>query len=300
MRVDAANRAVAVEGAPGLPAAGSRWQIPAGLSGVTPRLEYNLTPPAGGGWDHYDALLLVVHKGAVQQIYRFSSYTSRRQAGQNLSSVRGNRRYAYSSFRSGGGGGQFRNFSLKIADAQRTTNGLSDTHVADTIAEARFYFATQVPAAGGDPIPDVTRDANGKQLVRYHRGNRVAGGSGSAGCCVSPDYVLMRTLLVKLYEADFREFYGVPQAKVDDQVTKLNPSAGAVARQDLNDGTIDRAHADVTRSQTGVDAQNAASDALYAAAQPPPAANPGLAGADWDEKLRGITWIVRPDEPPIS
>jgi len=111
---------------------------------------------------------------------------------------------------------------------------------------------------------------------------------------VSPDLVLMRNLRVKLYEADFREFYGVPQANVDSQVHKLNLSLGAVAQQDLNDGTRSRGHAEVAI----VDRHNTASEALWNAAPPPPAA--GLAATDWDGKLRGITWVIRPDEPPLS
>ena len=304
-----ANRTIAVDGAPSVPAAGSRWHIPAGISetpampaagspwgnsgpGIVPRLEYALTPPAGGAWDHYDAALFVLHKGEVQEAYRFTTYTSRRQAGDQLSSIRGNRRYVYSSIRSSGDGATFRNFNFQVVDGASSLNGLVFNTAADRVSDARFYFATQVPPGGTDPVPHVT-SLGGNQHIRFHQGSHGPGasGTGSAACNVSPDFPLFRNLLVKLYEQDFKEFYGVAYADVDPEVHKLNLSDGAVAKQSLAHRTSDRGHAD----KQAADTMHASAQALFNTA----GAN-GLADTDWEIKLRGNVWIIRPDEPPIS
>jgi hypothetical protein len=290
-------RRISVEGVPVLPATGSRWHLPAGLSGAMPNLAYDLgTPVPGGapnpaqrvarGFDHYDAVLFIVHGGQIRGSFRWSSFTSRDHGTwsggswwESLSSIRGNARYYFSSYRSGG---DFKNYTLAVIDANPPPYGLDPKpphaitgHAGrDTVQQARFYFGTpNLPNPNDDILQDHIRmDAKGE--IRLHRGsiNRGAptalipngrAGTGSAGCLTSPAYVQMRTSLVRLFETEYRKFYG----QVDQQVHKLiQHGATNQGSQDLYNGIVGN----------------------------------GLAQGDWDDKLVGILWLIRPDEPPLS
>lgn len=296
---DAADQ-VTVAGAPSLGGGSSGWQIPAGVGGVPPTLNYDLgpqyapKPPQGTTWtpqqlseqatrgyDHYDAGLFLVHRGKVvsQRLYRWSSYTSRIYGSwdgsswkQDLSSVRGNARYYYSSYFSGNPtanppSGAFKNFTFAVVDYTATppsTKLIADTH--DHVAQARFYTGTPTPPANAattaDPdrlSPDVFVDANGKTSIRLHLGSRKGKyGSGSAGCMVSPEYIDMRTDLLKLFEADYGEYFGM--------------------------GTFDAGVRQVTNATT-----LAQSETLWKT----------FNRSNWDGKVVGTLWLIRPDERPI-
>jgi hypothetical protein len=309
MEIDEGNRQVTVEGQPNLGGQPSAWQIPAGLGGVPPTLDYDLgpqhvpSPPAGTtytalqqmeqqsrGYDHYDGALFLVHRGEVvgQRLYRWSTYTSRVYGTwgdangtpltnwqQELSSVRGNARYYYYAYRSDE---KFKNYTFAVVDCAPGDDGLC-TDKNDHIAAARFYTGTPAPPAPpaptGDPDPDkldprVFPDAApdgtaGKKLIRLHRGNFGGKfGSGSAGCMVSPEYVKMRTDLLKLFESDYAEYYG--EKTFDAEVRKV-----------VNANS------------------NSASETLYKLGT-----SAGLTGGNWNNKVVGTLWVIRPDERPIS
>jgi hypothetical protein len=273
--VDDANNTVTVRGAPApvLANGSSTWHIPAGLSGEMPDTHYDFGPGGALGRDHLDGVLFIVHGGKVKERFRWSSYTSRGNAQpHHLSSVRGNRRLFYRSYRSGRsqGAGQvylacdgtnqqrpFRNYSFKVEDlapvaaAGAPQNTGIRTSATDSVSEGRFYFATPV-----------TADANGKQLIRLHhsRDESVAGCS-SAGCVVSHVYEDMRSALVDIYNEEHKAFNGVGDAEVD----KLD----------------------------GLDHQESMD--LYEAC-----IDGGLTDVNWIDKLVGTLWIIRPDERPLG
>lgn len=311
MKIDAGNRQVRVEGKPDLGGQSSAWQIPAGLGGVPPTLDYDLGPqyvpkPPDGktytclqeaeqqsrGYDHYDGALFIVHRGKVvgRRLYRWSTYTSRvygtwsiyqgiKDWRQELSSIRGNTRYYYSSFRSEN---EFKNYSFAVVDCTPGDDGLH-TDKNDHVAEARFYAGTPYPPAlypPGSPEPPADPDkldprvfaddavgTAGKTAIRLHQGNRRGKyGSGSAGCLVSPEYFEMRTDLLKLFELDYAEYYG--DKTFDAEVRKL------VKADDLS-----------------------ASEALY---WDPKKKVTYLTDENWNNKVVGTLWVIRPDERPIS
>lgn len=288
---DPAAREVTVEGAPTLESGSSAWQIPAGVVGVQPRMDYDLGPqfapnPASPmqqsrGYDHYDALLFLVHRGRVEgrQPYRWSTYTSRVYGTwsggnwqQSLSSLAGNARYHYSAYYSDD---NFKNFTFAVVDATPTRNGFQPV-ATDSIAAARFYTGTPAPpapAVPGNPDqldPRVWLDnappMPGKRLIRLHRGNRGARyGSGSAGCMVAPDYIAMRTDLLSLFERDYAEYHG--------------PNTFDVGVRRLLNATTPQA-----------------STNLWTPGGP----GPDLAPGDWTNKVVGSIWVVRPDERPVT
>lgn len=296
-----AARQVTVIGSPNFGGGTSNWEIPAGVSGGLPPLAYDLGPhhaPANAdrqsrGFDHYDGALFIVHRGRIsgRGMLRWSSYTSRDKGPWNmanwpqaLSSVRANARYYYSAYRSAD---DFKNYTFGVIDAVASRGGLTPVPphapappavdlVADNIADARFYFGTPaallgLPAAVAPLDGRVTTDANGKSLIRFHRGSQNGRvGTGSDGCIVSPSYVDMRSELVRRYEADYEEFYG-PGA-LDGEVHKLLQFATT----------------------------NAGSENLYNGMLAPPNAGVTLTAANWNDRLCGVFWLIRPDERPLG
>lgn len=248
--VDNTAHTVTVAGAPQLPAAGSRWHLPAGISGTLPPLAYNLGPGGARGYDHFDGALLLVKDGRVHAQFRWSSYTSRNYAPGNqlLSSIRGNKRYDFETFRSGNA---FRNYSIKVTDAGAAYDGARD---------ARFYFATpvtpDVAPAGTNP------NGGGKTLIRLHHSttNAPANGCSSAGCVVSGDYYALRDRMIDLYQVDY-----------------------AAAHAGTSDAAIARLR--------GLD--HAGSRDMWNNAA-------GVTGAQWNGKIRGTFWLVRPDERALG
>lgn len=195
--VDPNARTVTLDGEPALEGGSSSWQLSAGVSGELPALDYTLGPGAGRGHDHYDGIAFVVHVGAVHSRTRFSTYTSRNYAvtpeseRQLRSSIKGNRRYRVLSFRSTAAS---RNYCFKVTEFD----------AADGVRIARFYFEEPVTndsvVGNGQPVDG----GPGKTAIRIHLGNRTkpAGGTGSAGCLVSPDYYALRRSIIARYQAD--------------------------------------------------------------------------------------------------
>ncbi len=268
----------------------STWHIPAGISGELPALDYHDLGPGGSrqpdgtrGYDHYDGLLFIVQGGTIRHSIRWTSFTScAYQAGsQNLSSVRGNeaffpgvlgsRQYDFRSYRSPNVGSDlstdhnkhalFRNYCFLVVDA--------DSHYpVPGVRKARFYFSTPVTddSTNGNPVDG----GLGKTAVEIHRGTQhgAQAGSGSAGCLVSPSIFDLRNWLIAIYEEEYAAFYGPGQQ--DREVMKAFGSNDTCETLWKN-----------TTTQTGPLAKR-------------------LADADWNDKIVGALWVIRPDERPLG
>ncbi len=274
IEVQSAAHRVRVNGAPVLANAG-RWHIQAGLSGVPTGFAYDLGPGGNRGFDHFDGELYVVFAGAVQFRMQWNSFTSRSYAdyAQFRSTVRGNKQYEYFSFRSARSTGNynscngvqqqpFRNYSLKVVDAgagQRP--GWNE--LFDGVREARWYFepATRADTQTPASIPGGAGDA-GKTVIRLHHSVSTGGGAcSSAGCIVSPLYGRLRSKLASLYDEEHVDLL----ARHDTEIRKL---------VGVNDND------DAMRIYEGCDAG-------------------GLTGGNYNDKLVGRLWLIRPDERPL-
>jgi hypothetical protein len=254
--VDNAAHTVTLDGPPTLEGNSSAWQIPAGVSGEPPGLAYNLGPnnppgaPSARGNDHYDGTAFVLQAGTVHHKVRFSSYTSRNYpAGdESLSSVRGNRRYHFRSYRSNG---NFRNYCFKVTDPDAAYDG---------VREARFYFATPVTEDRAIPPQNPIGGGVGKTEIRIHLGNlnQAGGGTGSAGCLVSPLFFDLRRELIARFQAD-------SPTGADAQVQKASVLTLAQSQQLLAGAILG-----------------------------------GLTANNWNDKVTGNLWLIRPDERPVG
>lgn len=269
--VDNAAHRVEVDGAPVLASAG-RWHIQSGLSGEPHGFAYDLGPGGNRGFDHFDGELFVVFGGKLEFQMRWNSFTSRTYADytQNRSTVRGNKQYEYFSYLSGRSGNYtscnnvqigkpFRNYSLKVVDA-----GAGKRHgwsqLYDGVREARWYFE-QVTRADVQAAPGLP-NTDGKTEIRLHHSTSQGGGScSSAGCIVSPSYGRLRSKLASLYD----DQHFALLATHDNEIRKLFG---------LNDND------DAMRLYEGCDSG-------------------GLTGANYNDKLVGRLWIIRPDERPL-
>jgi hypothetical protein len=255
--VSNAMHTITVNGRPVLDGGSSLWHIPAGISGELPSFHYDLGPGGAAGFDHYDGILFLIQNNIIHNKFRWTSYTSRVQREPDyLSSIRGNSRYDFRSFRSPNS--DFRNYSLAVIDPAAHYDGVRD---------ARFYFSTPV-APDRAPAGTVPRDRGpGKTEIRFHHGlsNR-PGGTRSAGCIVAPIYHLLRDRLIDLYQAEFAAFHGA--GNQDREVRKV---------YNLNQ---DRSVELWTNTQNRV---------------------PGtdhLTEHNWNNKIKGTLWLIRPDERP--
>ena len=246
--VDNANHRVILDANPTLDGGTSAWHIPAGVSGELPAAVYTLGPGGANGFDHYDGLLFLVEGGEIRSTFRWSSYSSRDNVGENLSSIRGNQRYRFASRRAATN--NFINYAFHI------TNW---TPPAEPV-EARFYFPMQLTAQA---------DANGKTAIMIHDGSSTqpAGGTGSAGCIVNPSIYTLRDQLIDIYQIEYSNHYGNRDPEVDkargrdrrrSQLLWTNTRRGVGRRADR------------------------------------------LTGGDWDDKILGTFWIIRPDEKPLA
>jgi hypothetical protein len=264
-----AGRVLTLDASPTFSNGTSTWHIPAGVSGELPPLVYNLGPntPGHPGFDHYDGALFIVQDGHVTNPIRWTSYTSRDNAGQSLSSIRGNTAYSFSSFRSPfnpqkptSGGPPFRNYCFKVIDKDATYDG---------VREARFYFATPVTADSVVALALPQDGGGGKTTIRLHAGTRTnsTGGTGSDGCAVSPSFFQLRDELIRLYLAEYLRING----EEDREVTKLLGKGLAESKTLWWD----------TQNGTGKAADR-------------------LAESQWRDKIVGTLWLIRPDEKPLG
>jgi hypothetical protein len=242
----------------------SRWHIPAGISGESPPLFYNLGPGGVKGYDHFDGILFTMQGGTIHNKIRWSSYTSRiyptPQCGNEcLSSVRGNKRYDFSSFLSNNA---FRNYSLRVNDPGAAYDG---------VREARFYFSTPVTPDSIAPPANPADPGGGKTVIRLHYSgfNSPGGGCNSAGCIVTPIYYEQRDRLIDLYQDEYQAFHG--PGTQDTEVQKAHGRNHAQSQTLWNN------------TMAGIGG----------------AANQ-LTRANWNHKIVGNLWVVRPDERPLG
>lgn len=131
----------------------------------------------------------------------------------------------------------------------------------DGVHEARFYFSTPVTA---DSVAAGTApNGGGKTEIRLHySGFNSVDGCDSAGCLVSPSYHYLRDALIELHQREHEAFNG----------------------PGTRDAQVQKAHG---RNQ-------ADSETLWNTA-----GNAGLNGANWNDKIVGTFWVIRPDERPL-
>jgi hypothetical protein len=153
--------------------------------------------------------------------------------------------------------------SLRGADDFRNYGfGVRDPGAAfDGVREARYYF--QTPVLGDTAVaPAPPADPGlGKIDILFHDGSTAGRpGTGSAGCLVSPDINDLRDVLIGWYQHDFE----------------------AVNTPGALDTEVARAH--------GLD--RIAAQALWNLPT-------GLSAANWNNRIRGTCWLIRPDERPL-
>lgn len=259
-----ASNIVHLDGNPVLDGGVSAWHIPAGLSGELPPLSYKLGPGHTRGYDHYDGVVFIIQNGIIYKPIRWTSYSSRDYAAtaQDRSSVRGNRQYDFSTYRSGNA---FRNYCIKVTDVGAAYDG---------VREARFYFSTPViadnTASGFTPETDPAQ--GGKTVIRIHLGNHTMtdGGTGSAGCIVSPNFYEMRDELIRLYQIEFRALNrGMPNAEVNKVSHLPRPRTDSERLWSY------------TEDSTGPAARR-------------------LTAQNWNDKITGTLWVIRPDERALG
>lgn len=255
--VNDAIPALTLDGNPILDGGSSPWSIQAGVNGELPSVNYDLGPGGSRGYDHLDGAAFVIKNGRVRDRFSWTSYTSRNYetGDESLSSVRGNKCYDISSFYSSNA---FRNYSFKLTDRGATYDG---------VCEARFYFSKPV-------LPDntpfgTTPDIRGKTHIRLHysRIHKPSDGIDSAGCLVSPMFNDFRTLMIELYQEDYRAVNGV----YDSKLQKL--------------WGCDQAQSEMFWTNTNQKIGKAAD---------------WLTAQDWKDKLKATLWLIRPDELPLG
>jgi len=291
--INVAAKTLTLDGTPDLESTTSSWHIPAGLSeGGLPQLSYYIGPdmarpgqppyqPPALGNDHYDGVMFIIYDGSAQGPFRWSSYTSRyrpnslSQEGKRkaCSSVRGNRRYYYHSWRAHSK--EIINFAFHIGKSS------PPGHFNKNIP-ARNYFG--YPNIGVDQGCTLDGDHKGDIFIHYgSKGLRSTPrkGSGSLGCLVSPLFSNFRDYMIEIMQQEIRHLislsgYHFSLTLQDDQefqelynqLTELNKLVGKNLRQ----------------SRTFFDHE----------------INTDWDTTNWNDKLIGDFWLIRPDERPLD
>ena len=210
--------------------------------------------------------------------------------------MRGNQPYFFYSYRSGG---PFKNYTLMVTNPRSGNTGISwdDPDGKDLQGNpspndfgnpsfhespARFYYGQpdhlpnpNTDVLSGNVVADDDPQTGGKNLVEFHRGNVAAANTGSGGCLVSPSHIDLRNDLIGRYLDDYKDFYGVNDQDTDPYLG--GPGVPPGLKQLVT----------YPSSQNRWNNENAADG--------------GQAGQrDYNKKLTGILWLIRPDEPPIG
>ena len=256
---------------------GSRWKILSGVGATLPPLYYDLGAGGPAGYDNYDGAMFVVRDGRIHHWSRWNSYTGRYWAAttaerSSLSSVRGNARYEFLSYRSGTG---HLNYCFRVYDVL-SRHQIPDggwTRAADTVRDTGFFFnigdGTVWDPVNADRTPPSENSASntdatddGKSLIRLHWSPHYRPGNmaRSGGCITSPSYPATRDELIRLHVAEHELVFDADGTKEEsrDQFQNL---LGKDAR-DSND-------------------------------------NANIATADWTNHIGGTFWLIRPDQRPI-
>jgi hypothetical protein len=190
---DDTSKTVTLSGIPVLEGGSTAWHIQAGISGELPGVEGRLGT-GGRGIDHYDGAMFLLYGGRLENRFRWTSYTSRSNTSRQVqSSIRGNRRYKFSSLKAVTKA--FINLAFWVGNPQGVFEPLPGAFYFD----GQAAFPNQLPAA----------DANGKKAVMIHYGlpHATTDGTGSGGCLVSPNIYELRDLLIDFYQEEYRIFH---------------------------------------------------------------------------------------------
>ena len=142
------------------------------------------------------------------------------------------------------------------------------------MGEARRYFETPVVLdtvpENGDPVSDAPL---GKTLIRLHYSQSSGNHANSAGCVVSQEFYRLRSQLIEIYQREYAAFHG---ARARDNEVQKAHSQSLPAVPNNPGATVHR------RSRR-----------LWNLSQ---ASQAGLSRDNWNDKLAGVFWLIRPDE----
>jgi hypothetical protein len=194
------------------------------VGGLPAQVNYNLT--SGRGFDHYDAMVFLVHGGAIHDVAPWTSYTSRNYSNyaEFRTSLRGNKDYEYSSYWSGE---SFKNYILKVVDyGAGKRPGIAE--LFDGVREARWYYESVTLDVCVLPSRTVGASDLGKTTIRFHYGVLAGTASGSAGCMVSPRFDAMRGSMVRRHNDERRAYDGTFDQGVDQLIAMDHGAAVAL------------------------------------------------------------------------
>ena len=267
LKVDDANNTVTLDGNPFLLSGSSLWHIPAGVSGEL-TVSHNLGPDtarAGGPlqYDHYDGALFVIYNNTLGEVpLPWTTYTSHTNPAGDNANIRAIDKN--SSLR----GNRRYDYHSRRSPGSANRNyafAVKDPDATyDGVREARRYYENPVVPDRAGPTAPPAYPGLGKTNLLLHYSNpgsngNQRSGSGSAGCLVSPDFYSLRDVLVEIYQNEHIAL--ALNGTRDDEVQKV------------------------------LGLRNEKSKQLWTANQ--------LTDTNWDGKLCGTLWVIRPDEPPL-
>lgn len=262
IHIDPENNTITLDGSPTFTEPVSSWEIPAGVTDWLPPIEYDLGPGTqkGRGWDHYHGVLFLVYQNRVHSIYPWTSYTSRNYESGSA---------LLSSIR---GNRRYTYNSQRAASTAAINYAFSvfDSADFDKPIAANYYFSDVVTS--DDKIRSGESEP-GKTEIMIHIGYTRAGqsstgdGSGSAGCLVSPSFYSFRDQLINLYQDEHILLYNHPDTRLR-LLQGLNHDQSIALWKHTQSADIPEADQ--------------------------------LLPADWNNKLRGDLWLIRPDERPLG
>lgn len=210
--------------------------------------------------DTYNAVLFLIHKGEVKAWYRWSTFTSHKWECAF---------YHQCNLASSALGNQtyhFRSFTSSEEKAFINYAFLLSDVLDGSWVPARFYSRAGMPSDDGTAAGDAEAKKSG---VIIHQGlsadilHKTRFYNGSGGCFVSPNFCPLRNTMIALYmEEEFKK----PASTRDMELSflgHLTPSQGMKIR------TGDLKMPNGTRYQA----------------------------AYWNDKIRGMCYVIRPDEP---
>ncbi|MEL4897671.1 hypothetical protein [Crocosphaera sp. Alani8] len=304
LKIDEAEKTVTLDGNPNLDGSQSAWYIPAGINGELSNLNYNLgpdKPDKGKGFDQYEALLFIIHNGKVYKKLRWSSFTSRNAAKKEyLSSIKGNELYDFASVTATRS--NFQNYCFRVVDRNANYDG---------VRKARFYFEPIVTPDEAAPNQNPVDGGKGKTGIRLHDGNRGASGSGSNGCLVSPSFYELRDQLIFLYGEDYGKFKLITEKDIEKQLKiwiaygKERKTSRAYFKKYLSlkkqaRDEFDKKAKEIDKDDSLTNEEKKAKKDKIKKQIDKKLLSNILTPSDWNNKLVGTVWLIRPDERPLG
>lgn len=210
--------------------------------------------------DRYDAVLFLVHQGEVKGWYRWATYTSHKWEAAHYGKC-----YLASSAL-GNQAYHFRSTTSSLKAKFINYAFLLSDVLDGSLVPGRYYYRPGMPSDDGTLAGDP--DAN-KSGVMIHQGvtadmaHQTRSYSGSGGCLVSPNFCPLRSDVIEIY---MEEELKKPAATRDEELAFLSH----------------RTHSEGVRIRTG--ALRMEDGTSYQASY-------------WNNKIRGMCYLIRPDEP---